>query len=415
MTFITPDPPLDRCPECARGLVTEPGVANWCDGCDWNVDPNPVVEPKGLLARTRDRVGSQLVMALYEELKDRPGRKPHRSSSTYLALGQALFLHVLTIGLVVGPVWIAAATFPDPMILLLAAVLLAVAFLIRPRYGRLTRHDLVIRRDAAPTLYGLLDRIAAAAGAKPAQLVRLDEQFNASYGAIGLRHNRVVTIGLPLWRTLTPQQRVAVLAHEFGHEVNGDVRHLTLTTTALTTLRRAFHGSAGGPKPSPTNPLFWMIYGLTWSFKRLDCRTAQRAEYLADEIAARVAGPAAVKEALDVINIDAESVGQALGVSARRVGRAGLWAELDEHLHRLPERERERRRRLAARRALRVDVAHPPTHFRIERVARLPYQAASVVLGAGEAAAIERELAAAYDEIGRRIVSAANIAASSSN
>jgi hypothetical protein len=53
---------------------------------------------------------------------------------------------------------------------------------------------------------------------------------------VGLRRRRVVHIGIPLWFTLEPQPRVAVLGHEVGHFVNGDLRRSLLVGSSIDTL-----------------------------------------------------------------------------------------------------------------------------------------------------------------------------------
>ncbi|MCI0689647.1 MAG: M48 family metallopeptidase [Sporichthyaceae bacterium] len=403
----------DHCPDCGSALVADPGFARWCAGCAWNIDPGPAEatgRPSPIVGwahRLRARVAQRLVLRMYDQL-DRPDVRPHRSAVTFIRGVGAILVHLITLGLLAGAGWAAVASFPNPFVLLLAAALIGLTVLVRPRYGRLTATDLVLDRAAAPALFGLLDRIAAAAGGRPVQRVRLGADFNATYGAFGLRNTRVMTIGLPLWRSLTPAQRVAVLGHELGHDVNGDFRHLTLATTALTTLRRAFHQPS---EATPTAPAglagtvaFWLTYAVTWSMRSLDCRTAQRAEYLADAVATRVAGTDAVCAALDVIGTRGELVGTALGRSARQAATpAEMWAALDAELAVLPERELKRRRRAAAHRELRIDVHHPPVHLRVARVCRLPRQVALVEIVPAEQAAIEAELAGGYDLIGARI------------
>ena len=70
----------------------------------------------------------------------------------------------------------------------------------------------------------------------------------------------------------------------------------------------------------------------------------------------------------------------------------------------IPERERERRRRIARLESARLDATHPPTGRRIELLERRPPRTAAVTLDPARHAAIERELAAVRPHLSRRLV-----------
>lgn len=150
----------------------------------------------------RGRVGNGLVTRLYEDVKDRPDLKPRRTITASMAVGMATVIHLSTLGLVVGAIWLGLVTYPNPVALVLSALMLAVAAMGRPRLGRPAKDAVVLDRRSAPTLYGLLDRVAAQVGARLVDVVVADHDFNAGYGAVGLRRRRVLYVGLPLWRTL---------------------------------------------------------------------------------------------------------------------------------------------------------------------------------------------------------------------
>jgi Zn-dependent protease with chaperone function len=146
---------------------------------------------------------------------------------------------LLTVALVVTAVTVSVVSPVFP-VFVLSLLLLAVAFLIRPRFGRMPKGALLLTRTDAPELYRLLDRVADEVGARRVDVIAIDRFFNASYAAVGLRRRRVVTIGLPLWNALSPEERISVLGHEFGHGVNRDSRHLLVVGTALQTLGRLY-------------------------------------------------------------------------------------------------------------------------------------------------------------------------------
>lgn len=87
------------------------------------------------------------------------------------------------------------------------------------------------------TVLALLDRVAAEIGVEPVDAVVVSGEFNAAYGTVGPRR-RVLHLGLPLWESLTAQQKVALLGHEFAHGANGDSRHGVVVGTSLATLAR---------------------------------------------------------------------------------------------------------------------------------------------------------------------------------
>jgi len=113
-----------------------------------------------------------------------------------------------------------------------------------------------------------------------------------------------------------------------------------------------------------------MVAGVLMTQQLITLRAGQRAEYLADAIAARVASPASMADALDTMVIGSEM---------------------------------ERRRRGRARDRLRVTVTHPPDHLRIKMVHGLPGSEASVFLSDAQEKKIRAELARDYARIGSQI------------
>src|SRR6185436_4449759 len=104
-----------------------------------------------------------------------------------------------------------------------------------------------------------------------------------------------------------PQERVALLGHELGHFVNGDVRRGLITQAARTTLARVSYLLRPERGHSVTEMIveflgriaaqlfLWLHLLLLWT----SMRDSQRAEYRADELAARAAGTDAAIRMLD--------------------------------------------------------------------------------------------------------------------
>lgn len=318
-------------------------------------------------------------------------------------------------------------TTPNVITGIVATFALLLAYELRPRLGSFRkRHDARFRADA-PVLFDLLDQVAAEVGARPAHAVIADGRWNASYASVGWWRRRVVTLGLPLWDALSPDQKVALLGHEFAHGVNGDARHGVVVGTSLASLARLYEllypdpmqrarmrARRGGGTTEQAGELVQallrgVIASLFKAEQLISLRASQRAEYLADAIGARIASPASMAGALDVIMTGHATYEFVIEQRAKRQWHPGrrnadgpeLWHELRSAFEDLPENERERRRRVNKYALLQVTETHPPTHLRISVLRGLPPGGASVSLTAAQEEKIRGELAADYTRIGK--------------
>lgn len=170
----------------------------------------------------------------------------------------------------------------------------------------------------APNLDGLVDKVAAAIGAKPVDIIVLDGEFNAAYGQVGLRRRRVLTLELAMWNALDDQERIAVVGHERAHEVNGDLAHGFVVGSALRTLAEWHAVLRTPPRHQSTRSMFEALEAIgelmASAFMRvlraivarlfeiemsLLFASRQRAEYFADLMSARVASTSAAVFMLD--------------------------------------------------------------------------------------------------------------------
>lgn len=307
------------------------------------------------------------------------------------------------------PIWAAA---------LIAAIAFAVGWLFRPRPFRLDDDQATVSRAEAPRLYALLDQIADALGTERVGTVVADVQANAWYTQVGWRRVPVVGIGLPLWFTLSSQERVALLAHELGHGRNGDLRSAWMVgqaETILDELTATFsehplddfrHEMAGHPGAGDQEAYVnlvtrivnatvgRLVRGYAWLLERTELRGSQRAEYLADRMAAEVAGSDAAARQLERLVL-AASADRALEKALRFDRDAEPLAAVRRAIAEIPRREVERRLRLSRLREARTDRTHPPTYLRAELIRARPVPTAAVVLGLDDSAGIDRELVAA--------------------
>jgi len=120
-------------------------------------------------------------------------------------------------------------------------------------------------------------------------------------------------------------------------------------------------------------------------------RDSQRAEYLADALAARVAGSQA-EIAMDEKMLFA-SVFETVALQAAREGGANLFEQLREYLQSAPERELERRRRVARLEGVRLSATHPPTARRLDLIESRPAEAGLVLLDEEHSTQIDEDCA----------------------
>lgn len=254
-------------------------------------------------------------------------------------------------------------------------------------------------------------------------MIAVDADFNAGVRTCGVRGRRLLTLGVPLWETLEPQQRIAVLGHELGHYSNGDTRRGIVFATAYRSLATWHYYLRPTEDPAPLEMLANLVYlaprslvlGMLMLLDQLTLRSKQRAEYLADSVAARAGSTEAAVAFLDrllvadsaVITVRRES--NRLRTRPRGGGRAeeptdGLWELLAAHMESIPEHEYERQRRVGARRGHSVDDTHPPTHLRRECLLAGAPTPAAVVTDNGRERRIAAELADARGQVARQIV-----------
>jgi Zn-dependent protease with chaperone function len=356
----------------------------------------------------------RLADGLYSELErgtiHRPGWDAARIGA-YLLSGLVLLLPLAS--LLVG---IALLLFYRPLWLsiLLAVPPLALALLLRPRAHRPGPDAHLVRRDQAPTLFALLDQLTKTVGTRPITAVVVDATTDVAFVRVGWRFRPVISLGLALWTGLGPQERVAVLAHELGHGKNGDARHGWVVDTAesvLDELRTTFSAQPldqdrqllanlrwVDPTPAPlvTRIVNAVVGGAvrsySWLLGRLDLRSSQRAEYLADRTAAEIAGSEATAWALERTLLADTSL-RALEQAVRFDQGIDPLEAVRRAVTEIPAREIERRVRVSRLRDTRIDSTHPPTYLRTKLIRTRPAQHALVVLDTDRHNAIDRELA----------------------
>lgn len=398
------------CPQCGNAVPAHHGFTSWCD-CGWNLTAPPATD-EGRLARLLLSAARRLDETVSAAVA-RSDLRPRLTAAKVAAYGIAACVYVVAIGLVVGGI-VLAVTTPNFLSIFVGLGLVALGFLMRPRLGKPPKDDL-LPRDKAPTLYGLIDDVASAIGTRPVDVLVVNADYNASWSIVGLRRQRVLTLGLPLLAALDPQERVALIAHELAHARNGDSSRGFIVGGALNAIAEAY-GSLTNASDTLAFSDFpvvqWLTHGLLWLVSRpvlglyyvlllLLLRDSQRAEYLADALGARVAGSKAEIGSQEKLLL--ESIFDTVALRSLHGPDQRILEELRTAICDVPGRELERRRRIARLEGTRLSATHPPIARRLELIEARPVEPGEVLLDVERSIRIGEEVRLLEESIGRRI------------
>jgi Zn-dependent protease with chaperone function len=412
----------EPCPSCGASLPVVQPYITWCDQCGWNITAPERPFPAGRFDRLYEQAGRRGGERMERELTAADELEPELTAGKAFAYVIAAGVHLLTLVLLAGGVLL-IALFPTKIFAVAAGVLMiGVALVVRPRFGKVPDEDLVARAEA-PALYRLIDQVADAADTKTADLLVVDEEYNAGWAILSLRRRRVLDLGLPLLSALEPQERVALVAHEVAHARNGDASRGLFVGSAVRGLAQWYfvlaphRARSSYDQPLGTNVRLaeHVANGMLWLLSRpplllfrlevmLLLQDSRRAEYLADAIAAREAGSDAVVAVHEKLLLEG-SFQQLVRQYAHPSAPADdLFTAIRPTLAAVPGRERERRRRVAQLEASSLGSTHPPTGQRIRLLEQRPVRVAKVVLTSADSDDIDRELARLRPPLQRRLV-----------
>lgn len=309
---------------CNSELVGEAAHVRWCERCDWNVDPlhrasGPLgADEQASVARARK---------LYEvALAQGPEGLPRRGASIALfALVLPLFAFHL-MALVAG---IVVFTGSSSLVWRFVTGVPLVLLGLMPVLHRTAHADRVVQLVPGEheELFSAVGNVAEALGSRPPRRIEVSDRWLI---AVLADSRNTLEIGLPLWASLRPEERRAVLAQQayslhrarnlrrcFDVACQRMVALWTTTSRLDYTNRRAgglspqmqaewrtaAHADSAAPRVTQRKMLFrWPLEA--WS--RLVARATEHESwcvvYRADSAAAALVSPEAVAGALSVVH-----------------------------------------------------------------------------------------------------------------
>lgn len=414
----------DECPHCGAELARRGDGPPWCPDCEWNLD---AWDPQVLRARGSARSERRAHRTAFRVDTDvfaqfagaRPDRPLARTPGGTALIAVAVLIRVVDAALFVVGGWLLVQHhgFGTDVLGALAVVL---GFVVVPRLGRMPRRRRWIGQDESPALHAVLADIAGSLGTAPPDVVVLDLDDTISLDRRGWRRRSVLRLGGRGWTTLSPQQRVAVLAHELAHEVDGDPGRSRLVEPVLnmvSALARATHADrtfddirAAVRRRAPI--LVVLGWFAQWPFGRVALASylpmralgradRQRAEVVADSLAARLAGTTAMVSALDCAVL-ADELDRLVDTGATR-RRPDEWpGAIETYLDSRREQLPLRRQHDARRSSLWND--HAPAGTRARLLAAWPPGPATVELSAADSSRIDGDLDAWISAVHRDVL-----------
>jgi Zn-dependent protease with chaperone function len=343
-------------------------------------------------------------------------REPRRRPTVYAlaAYAYALLAYLVLAALAMGGIALVVLGFPNPFLIVGGVLAFGMAWVVRPRLPPVP--DGIVDRTEFAGLYEVSDRVADALGARHVDGIVMDSEFNASFGRYGRRGRRIMRLGLPLVSVLEPQERVALIAHEIAHDVNGDPARGMFVGGAFNVLAELHNlflpqhegigmsharmrqsseaglVSVGGRLANVAlAAIGYLVRPFLVLFAALLWRDSQRAEYRADGLAAGVAGTAAAGSLLQKAHLARTFMNISKGAAAQGE-HADVLGALRHWVVDAPPSEWERIDRIMALEATQVDATHPPSHERRAYLDRRGDVPPSVTMTSDERDAIDREL-----------------------
>jgi Zn-dependent protease with chaperone function len=196
-------------------------------------------------------------------------------------------------------------------IIIMAMLLTIIGVVFRAIWTALTMKvdppmGLPLNRQEFPELAQLVDRLAREVGVENLKRILLVPEFNASvvqiprYGAVGFADN-YLTIGLPLLQSISSNQLIAILSHEFGHLSSNHSKF----DAWIYRLSIAYSKLLENNTSQDSSGWIFKVF-LNWYVPVLNAYSfvlRRRNEYVADNFAVKIAGASSTADALILIDV----------------------------------------------------------------------------------------------------------------
>lgn len=209
--------------------------------------------------------------------------------------------YLLAIGIALGLLTLCYVTvaygqrIPVKLLLIMALSACLILWSIVPRADRFVAPGPRLLPEKHPKLFAALESIAQETGQQMPAEVYLESGVNAWVsqrgGVMGVASRRVMGLGLGLLRVLNVAELRAVLAHEFGHYYGGDTKLGPWVHKTRASIGRTITSLSGNIMQKP-----FLWYGSM--FLRVTHAVSRRQEFMADRLAAMVAGKEALTSGL---------------------------------------------------------------------------------------------------------------------
>jgi Zn-dependent protease with chaperone function len=408
----------ELCPQCKSSMVIAPGFRTWCSSCNWNAGIEEDSSSSGPLMRWYSNLGHRHGTMLLDRLCAGDPQKIHAEYGPRFVAAAIICLLVMGLSFVTGllGMWLIWRFWPNFFAMIAGAGLIGLAWLQKPRVAH--RPKDLLTRDQYPNLFKLIDDVAGAIGLQPIQSVRIDHEFNASMSEATWARIPVLTIGLPLWKILAPQARVALVAHELAHRANGDPARSSLLAAAIhaldqwiNVLTQDANDQAVGLSAVFANAAMWLVLQLIlavrYSIMLLLYLDSQRAEYFADFLAARVAGSEAMKSTLASLAFHKHLEPYLLrNFAAVDASGTSVLESFRKFVGSMPAHEIERLWRCQLAEHAQIDTSHPPTAYRVRFLEAHPVELGLVLPSDLVWQKIDAELKPLEVQMSERLISA---------
>lgn len=346
----------ELCPNCKATIPVYKGFVKWCSKCNWNL--NPLAEDKkknNIFEQYYLSIGEQFSQTLNEDLIScsPDSLKPSWNRSKCIAFILSAIIHSFTLFFLMTGMYLLLTGWANIFRLFLSLLCLGIFWVIHPRISKFPKE--VIPRSKIPTLYELTDVISRSLGAKICDGIVLNNDFNASFSQVGHNNEIIISIGLPLWCILTPEEKIALLSHEVSHGVNGDPKRSFFIGTAIDAMLKwhllfypeEIWGSQYGILSVLPNLIMLGLSSLAnlgaiglAQFLWMD---SQRAEYLADYLATTNSGTEAMISALEKLPYASylEFIVQSVALN-KETQTKNFFSEFQNFVNEIPSSEIER-------------------------------------------------------------------------